>query len=90
MSLSIKDLDKYNQLQLLIENRAEKVLKELYKHKKWNFPNDFSLNRVDISELESVYIFYYGFMTNDSEVVPIDYFLTLDPKTLDKEGDKIE
>lgn len=89
MTLSIEDLDKYNQLQLLIENRAEKVLKELYKHRKWNFPKDFSLNRVDISELESVCIFYYGFMTNDSEVVPIEYFLTLDPKTLDKKEEEI-
>lgn len=82
MEINKDMLIKYEELKNIIEDRAETVLKEYFKLKKWKFPTDFSFESVDIINAKKVCINYYGFQTNDSEYLSIDYFLTMDPNIL--------
>lgn len=82
MNINKDLLLKYEELKTIIEDRAEEVLKEYFKLKKWKFPTDFSLESVDIINENKVCINYYGFQTADCEYLSIDYFLTMDPNTL--------
>lgn len=85
MKLNKDVLIKYEELRDEIENQAEKVIKEYFKFKGWKFPSDFSLEDVGLgTKKDVVYINYYGFQDYSSEVVPLEYFLTLDNNLLKK------
>lgn len=80
--MDIKELKEYERLKDKMEDRAIEVIKDYYDYKSWRFPTDFGLNYIDIGN-DCVFIYYYGFCSDNSELVPINYFLTLDRKYLE-------
>lgn len=68
-------LSEYQKIKEEIENRAEEIIKDYYDYKNWDFPNDFSIENVNIDE-DEVCISYFAFDTNEDEVLPIHYFIT--------------
>lgn len=83
VTLNKETLIHYDKLKELVEKKAEEVLKAYYEYKKWDFPSDFSLENVFLSD-GKVAINYHAFDSLDDECLPIEYFLTLDSKYLIK------